>query len=156
MIGTTVAAFFFGSNFSNTMLNASLFFAFARFYPDAVIYVLFVLPVKVKWLAWVSAALLVLGFVTGPNSYRMALLAALGNYFIFFGPEIFLSARNRRESSVRRKRFKGETRSKEEPLHHCAVCEATELTDSNLEFRVALDGEEYCTQHLPRAETPAH
>ncbi|PYJ19182.1 MAG: hypothetical protein DME94_00545, partial [Verrucomicrobia bacterium] len=33
MIGTTVAAFFFGSNFSNGMLIASLFFAFARFYP---------------------------------------------------------------------------------------------------------------------------
>jgi membrane associated rhomboid family serine protease len=151
MIGTTVAAFFFGSNFSNTMLNASLFFAFARFYPDEIIYVFFILPVKVKWLAWISAALLIFGFVTGPNSYRMALLAAFGNYFIFFGPEIFLAARNRRGSSVRRKRFKGEMRSKEEPLHKCAVCEATELTDSNLEFRVALDGEEYCTAHLPSA-----
>jgi membrane associated rhomboid family serine protease len=43
MIGTTIAAFFFGSNFSNTMLNASLFFAFARFYPEEVIYVFFVL-----------------------------------------------------------------------------------------------------------------
>ena len=155
MIGTTTAAFFFGARFSNSMLFASFFFAFARFYPDEVIYVFFILPVKVKWLAWISAALLIFGFVTGPNSYRMALLAAFGNYFIFFGPEIFLAARNRRWSSVRRKRFKGESRSKEEPLHHCAVCEATELTDSNLEFRVALDGEEYCTQHLPRAETPA-
>ena len=56
MIGTTIAAFFFGSNFSNTMLNASLFFAFANFYPDEVIYIFFILPVKVKWLAWVSAA----------------------------------------------------------------------------------------------------
>src|SRR5262245_65178860 len=33
MIGTTVAAFFFGARFSNSMLYASLFFAFARFYP---------------------------------------------------------------------------------------------------------------------------
>ena len=77
------------------MLFASFFFAFARFYPDEVIYVFFILPVKVKWLAWISAALLIFGFVTGPNSYRMALLAAFGNYFIFFGPEIFLAARNR-------------------------------------------------------------
>src|SRR5437773_3748639 len=37
MIGTTIAAFFFGSNFSNGMLIASLFFAFARFYPDQII-----------------------------------------------------------------------------------------------------------------------
>ena len=33
MIGTTIAAFFFGGNFSSAMLNASLFYAFARFYP---------------------------------------------------------------------------------------------------------------------------
>src|SRR5207248_1836230 len=56
MIGTTVGAFFFGAKFSNGMLIASLFFAFARFYPDEVIYVLFILPVKIKWLAWVFAA----------------------------------------------------------------------------------------------------
>ena len=61
MIGTTIAAFFFGRNFSNTMLNASLFFAFASFYPDEVIYIFFILPVKVKWLAWISAAFLLFG-----------------------------------------------------------------------------------------------
>ena len=53
MIGTTIAAFFFGGNFSNSMLISSLFFAFARFYPDLVIYFVFILPVKIKWLAWV-------------------------------------------------------------------------------------------------------
>ena len=58
------------------MLASSLFFAFAHFYPDEVIYVLFVLPLKVKWLAWISAALLLLGFVASPMSYRMALIAA--------------------------------------------------------------------------------
>src|ERR1700692_4058793 len=58
MIGTTIAAFFFGSNFSNVMLISSLFYAFARFYPDVVIYLFFILPVKIKWLAWVYAAIL--------------------------------------------------------------------------------------------------
>src|SRR5215210_1933003 len=38
MIGTTVAAVFFGERFSNVMLYSSLFFAFARFYPDVVIF----------------------------------------------------------------------------------------------------------------------
>src|SRR6059058_5253158 len=72
MIGTTVAAFFFGSNFSNSMLIGSLFYAFARFYPDEVIYVLFILPLKVKWMAWLMAALLLAGFFLGTMSYRMA------------------------------------------------------------------------------------
>jgi membrane associated rhomboid family serine protease len=155
MIGTTVAAFFFGSNFSNGMLISSLFFAFARFYPDEVIYILFILPAKIKWVAWVSAAFLLLGFVMNSNSYRMALVAAFSNYLIFFGPEIIHQARHRTEVSVRRKRFESQARSETEPLHKCAVCGATELTDSTLEFRVARDGEEYCIAHLPKAETSA-
>jgi membrane associated rhomboid family serine protease len=151
MIGTTIAAFFFGSNFSNVMLTSSLFFAFARFYPDLVIYLFFILPVKVKWLAWVYAALLLAGFFSGPNSYRMAVIAALSNYLIFFGPEIIHDARNRREVSTRRRRFEGETRNESEPLHKCKVCGATELSDPSLDFRVARDGEEYCVPHLPSA-----
>ena len=77
MIGTTAAAFFFGSRFSNGMLLASLFYAFARFYPDEVIYVLFILPLKIKWIAWAMAALLIVGFLLGSMSYRAALVAAV-------------------------------------------------------------------------------
>jgi len=139
MIGTTAAALFFGSNFSNTMLIASLFYAFARFYPDEVIYVFFILPVKIKWVAWVSAAFLLLGFFVNSNSYRMATVAALGNYLIFFGPEIVYEVRHRHEVSSRRRRFEVQSRSETEPLHKCAVCGATELSDPN----------------LPKMETPA-
>src|SRR5438046_10499773 len=99
MIGTTVGAFFFGAKFSNGMLIASLFFAFARFYPDEVIYVLFILPVKIKWLAWVFAAFLLIGFVLGPNSYRAALVAVFANFFIFLGP-VFLTQRRVDPSSL--------------------------------------------------------
>jgi hypothetical protein len=135
------------------MLYASLFYAFARFYPDQVIYILFILPVKIKWLAWVSAAFLLFGFFVNSNSYRMALVAAFVNYLIFFGPEILYQARHRSEVSARRKRYARSSRSEAEPLHKCAVCGATELSDPNLDFRVARDGEEYCTAHLPRAQS---
>ena len=152
MIGTTVAAFLFGAQFSNAMLASSLFFAFAHFYPDEVIFVMFILPVKVKWLAWISAALLVFGFLTSPNSYRMALIAAFANYFIFFGPELVRATRLRRQTASRRQRFEDAARPEHESLHHCANCGATELTNPNLEFRVARDGEEYCLPHLPSAQ----
>src|SRR5262249_41737172 len=76
MIGTTAAAFFFGARFSNSMLYASLFFAFARFYPDQVIYLFFILPAKIKWIAWVSAAFLLFGFVIGSNAYRIDLVVS--------------------------------------------------------------------------------
>jgi len=153
MVGTTVAAFFFGSNFSNSMLLMSLFLAFAHFYPEEIIYILFILPVRIKWLAWIAGAFLLLGFFTNSNSYRAALIAALANYLIFFGPEFVYRARHRHEVSSRRKRFEDHTRSETEPLHKCAVCGATELTDPNLDFRVASDGEEYCVAHLPSAQT---
>ncbi|HEV3409688.1 MAG TPA: hypothetical protein VG095_05310, partial [Chthoniobacterales bacterium] len=151
MIGTTVAAFLFGAQFSNMMLAASLFFAFAWFYPDEVIYVFFILPMKIKWLAWISAALLLLSFLGAPLAYKMAAIPALANYIIFFGPQIFSQARHRQEVTTRRKRFEMQARSESEPLHRCAVCGATELSDPNLEFRVASDGEEYCMNHLPSA-----
>ena len=154
MIGTTIAAFFFGANFSNGMLMSSIFFAFARFYPEELIYVLFILPVRIKWLAWIYAAFLILGFFTGSNSYRAALVAAFANYLIFFGPEIIHQARHRRDVSERKQRFEKDVRdSSTEPLHKCAVCGRTELTDPDLEFRVSRNGEEYCLEHLPGAQT---
>lgn len=155
MIGTTLAAFLLHAQFSNGILAASLFFAFAWFYPDEVIYVLFILPVKIKWLAWISAALLLVGFLGGSNAERIALPIALANYFLFFGPQIFHQFRHRKEVASRRQQFEVQSRSAEEPLHRCATCGATELSDANLEFRVSRDGEEYCLAHLPSAAPAA-
>jgi len=151
MIGTTIAAFFFGATFSNSMLTAALFFAFARFYPDEVIYVFFVLPLKIKWVAWIMGAFLLFGFIVGSGSYRMAVIVALSNYLIFFGPEFVHEVRHRKKTVTRRKRFEGSMRDSNEPLHRCAACGATELSDPDLEFRIASDGEEYCMSHLPSA-----
>lgn len=151
MIGTTVAAFLFGAQFSNTMLASSLFFAFATFHPEEVIYLFFVLPMKVKWLAWISVALLLYGFLSNSNAYRMALVAAFANYLIFFGPDLVRAARTRRQVTSRRRRFEAKARPEDETLHHCAICGATEITNPNLEFRVARNGEEYCLAHLPSA-----
>ncbi len=150
MVGTTVAALLSNSAFSNQMLFTSLFFAFAHLYPERVFYVFLILPLKVKWLAWIYAGFLLLGFVTQSNSYRLALIAALSNYLIFFGPEVIQQLRQRKEVAARRQRFEVQSRSEAEPLHKCATCGATESTDPSLEFRVARDGEEYCIAHLPR------
>jgi membrane associated rhomboid family serine protease len=155
MIGTTIAAFVLGAQFSNSILAASLFFAFAWFYPDEIIYVMFILPVKIKWLAWIFAAFLMIGLVAGPNAYRIALALGLSNYFIFFGPEIIHNARHRRGVTKRRQKFEIQSRSEEEPLHRCATCGATELTNPNLEFRVSSNGEEYCMDHLPQTQKVA-
>lgn len=156
MIGTTAAAYFFGQGFSNSMLNMSLYFAFAWFYPEMMILAFFIIPVKIKWLAWFMAGTIFLGFLLGGLSYRMAVLAAFANYLLFFGPEIYREARHRRGVASRRRRFEKQAAPEGDALHTCEVCKRTELSDPHLEFRVSRDGHEYCLEHLPKrpAGTP--
>ena len=156
MIGTTVAAFFSHANFATAMLNSSLLFAFARFYPDMMIYLMGLIPVKVKWMAWFTGLGLLVGFLFNSWDYRLAVIAAFANFFVFFGRELFQDARNRSETQTRRAKFAGAQRPDDEALHRCEVCGRTESGEPDLEFRVAKDGHEYCLEHLPKAApTPA-
>ncbi|HEX8296125.1 MAG TPA: rhomboid family intramembrane serine protease [Chthoniobacteraceae bacterium] len=151
MIGTTAAAMLTGASFGTTMLNYSLLFAFARFYPDTVIYIMMVLPMKVKWIAWFSGALVLLGFLGSGWSYRAAVLVALGNFFLFFGREIFREVVHRQETQSRRRRFEADQLPADAFLHQCTVCNRTEQSAPDLDFRVSKDGNEYCSEHLPKA-----
>lgn len=154
MLGTTIAAFIANADPSGFLLNTTLLFAFARFNPELTIYLFFVLPVKVKWMAWVSAALVLLGFIGGTLTYKLAVIAAMGNFFVFFGREIYLDVKFRREVAGRRQRFEAAVQSEEEALHRCEVCGRTELVAPELDFRVSKDGHEYCSEHLPKSPPP--
>jgi len=156
VIGITVCAFFLGENLSVFIFFQSLFFAFARFYPEEWIYIYFILPVKVKWLAWVDGLILVLLFTVMGMGFKVALIVCLANYFLFFGREIFLAAKLRQEVAGRRRRFQNETRKPDDvAMHHCAICGRTEIQAPELDFRVAKDGQLYCVEHLPKASPPA-
>lgn len=151
MIGTTIAALISNGDPAGFMLNTTLLLAFARFYPDTTILFMFVLPVRVKWLAWFTGAALIFGLFVSGWASRLATFAALANFFIFFGREILHDALNRREVTERRARFEKELRAADgETMHHCRVCGRTEHSAPEIEFRVAADGEEYCAEHLPR------
>jgi hypothetical protein len=150
MVGVTIAAFFFGGGgLFAFLLNLSLFFAFATLYPDIQIYVLFVLPLKVKWLAFLSLAPLMLELVLGSLATKAAILVSFLNYFVFFAPTALTNLQSRAETGTRRRKFESKS-SGDETLHRCAVCKRTEKDNPDLEFRVAGDGEEYCLDHLPR------
>ena len=152
MIGTTVAALIFGGIFSSVMLNLSLFFVFARFYPDTEFYLFFVIPVKVKWLAWFYAfSLLVLApmMLSGHQiAYYSSVAITFANYLLFFGPEIWREARTRTTVAQRRQRFEKAGIPASESLHCCAVCHRTEQSHPWLDFRVGKDGLDYCQEHL--------
>jgi hypothetical protein len=156
MLGITIAAFLFGAGYAQYMFVQVLFFAFARFHPDLQIHLYFILPVKVKWMAWFDAAILAFQFTFQSNSFRAALLAVLGSYFLFFGREIWQDLRHRKTVAARRQRFEQATAvADDDTLHRCQVCGQTEITGPELEFRVARDGHEYCTGHLPKPTTAA-
>jgi hypothetical protein len=57
------------------------------------------------------------------------------------------------KSHQRRREFRRAS-SSPAALHECAVCRKTEHHDPDLEFRVAPDGTEYCTAHLPEPAQP--
>jgi membrane associated rhomboid family serine protease len=62
-------------------ISYSLLFVFATIYPDQVFYIFFVLPMKVRWLGYIAAALLLFGAVMrSPDS-----LAALGGALLSYG-----------------------------------------------------------------------
>src|SRR5713226_1799983 len=64
----------------NVSLNTSLFLAFATLYPDVELLIFFILPIKVKYLAWFVWVTIALSFVLGSFATRVALGAALANY----------------------------------------------------------------------------
>jgi hypothetical protein len=150
MIGATIAAVISGGNSGGFMLNTTLFLAFARFYPDATILLMFILPVKVKWMAWVTGALIILGLLFGSDAHRLATVAAMINYFLFFGRDLFAEAKMHRQAADRRVRFQqGIQEGNADAMHRCKICGRTEIGAPDVEFRVAADGEEYCVEHLP-------
>jgi hypothetical protein len=151
MIGITVGSFLAGDGFASTILNTSLLFAFAHSYPDEMIFIMYIIPAKVKWIAWLAAAALIFEFLTLDEwSYRVSIILALGNYFAFFGPGIVQGARTRQQVAERRRKFDAAKAPDTATMHECVVCHRTEVSNPDMDFRVSRDGQEYCKEHLPK------
>lgn len=83
MIGTIIAGLITGFA-TNHFLNLSLFFAFAILFPNIELRLFFVLPVKVKWLAYLDAAYFAFLLVISDWPQRIALLVSVANIVLFF------------------------------------------------------------------------
>lgn len=93
---TVAASAALGTGLSSLPLNTSLFLAFARLFPEVELYVFFVLPVKVRWLSWAAWAVFGANFLLGSWVTRVALLAGVANWALFFGREAFSDLRRLR------------------------------------------------------------
>jgi membrane associated rhomboid family serine protease len=82
-VGAVIAALISGSG-NNMYLNLSLTLAFAALYPEHQFLLFFVIPVKVKYLAYIEYAVLALSFAAGNWAGRAAIIASLLNMLLFF------------------------------------------------------------------------
>jgi len=87
IIGNIIAGFITGYA-ENTYLNFSLFFAFAFLYPDYQILLFFILPIKVKYLAFINVMFFIVSFIIGGWAQKAAIIASLINLIIFFSGSI--------------------------------------------------------------------
>ncbi|HHX74632.1 MAG TPA: rhomboid family intramembrane serine protease [Firmicutes bacterium] len=105
MLLTILAAFLTGSPVGASYLNLSLFFAFAHLYPDFELLVYLVLPVKVKYLALLSAAPLLFTLLTAPLAGKIIALVPVFSYVLFFGGDLWQKTRQRNQVRENRRRF---------------------------------------------------
>lgn len=129
---------------TSLFLYQTLFFAFATMFPNEEISVFFILPIKVKWLAWLAAAGTAFTVMQVP-SLLVPVLAAHLNYLVVFGPG-FLNERARQAKVVaRRSRFESAQLPQGAFFHQCSICKKTELDNPQLDFRVLDSGDEICS-----------
>ena len=106
LTGESAAAYFAAISryFSTYYVNMSIFLAYALTFPDAVVLLWFIIPVKVKWLGVLYGVLLAWDFVStamrGGWFVCVAMAASLANFLIFW----LRSGKMRRFSPRERKR----------------------------------------------------
>ncbi len=82
---TSLGAVICGVEFGNAVVVLSSFLAYARLEPEREVLVLFILPVKLRWLATLVALWAGLQFITGSPAERTQLAMGLAPYALFFG-----------------------------------------------------------------------
>ena len=123
-------------------LNLSMFLAFACLFPDAQVLLMFFIPVKMKWLAYLDGALFLYDIlrsaIAGYWAGVVLPLVALLNFAIFIWPSVRYAAERRayqhRPQTVHFK--KAVKQQQHQGYHHkCAVCGRTDADHPELQFR---------------------
>lgn len=157
-MGPDFAAYWFGYGsiyYSTYYVNMSIFLAYALTFPDNQVLLMFIIPIKVKWLGIIYGVMLIFEMLQAFQVQVWFVVAAIGssllNFLIFF-----LRSRSHMHLNPkqikRRAEFKQDIRRNPKiTKHKCAVCGQTDEDDPNLEFRFCskCNGNyEYCQNHL--------
>lgn len=142
-----------GGAFSTYYICMSLFLAFSATYPDMMVYLFFIIPLKVKWLSAIYVASIIMAFVESGWIGRIAIVVSILNFLIFF-----LMTRNMKRFTPheikRKQEFKKSVTQAQPKMmyrYKCAVCGKNEQDNPDLEFRYCskCNGSYvYCQDHL--------
>ena len=143
-----------GTVISNFYFLGCVFLAFATLFPNFTFHLFFILPVKVKWLGWITFAFYVITLLQstrGPAGIlvvgdKLGVLAAFANYALFFGKDMLHNL----GAARRRKAFQSMTSARDEQARHaCAECGATDKSNPDLHFRYCSTcGRCFCEEHI--------
>lgn len=131
-------------------LFSQIFLAFACLFPDHTLMLYGIIPVKAKWLGWVTGAILVATVLLSPNPFLMGLIVVVSfaPFLITFVPGFFSDFRERSQSAVRKHKFEAAKAGEGDAFHECENCGATDNTNPEREFRVTAEGQELCEKCL--------
>lgn len=138
--------------FNTYYINMSIFLAYAATYPDLQVLLMFIIPIKVKYLGIVYAVILIMDILQSGWLLAFTIGASLLNFILFF----LITRRNKPHRTVKQVKRQMEYRSEAKrqngiTRHKCAICGRTEQDDPTLEFRFCSKCEgnyEYCQNHL--------
>lgn len=136
---------------NNGFLYGTVFLAFARLYPDYVINLFLILPIRVKWLALIAWMGYGFRFVVGGWMDRFLIIASLANYLVFFGRE---HVRDLKQSQ-RRRTYQARVAKATKPVHKCLVCGVDSESSPKTAFRYCSKcaGQRcYCPEHIQNHE----
>lgn len=140
--------------FSTYYVNMSIFLGFAATFPEVRVLLMFIVPIKVKWLGIAYSVMLVLGMIQGNIFQRVVIASSLFNFVVFFLMTRSGIRRMAPREVKRRHDFNKEIK-KARPMtvakHKCAVCGKNSEDNPDAEFRFCskCNGNyEYCQDHL--------
>jgi hypothetical protein len=109
-----------------------------------------VIPVKVKWMALITWLFYIYQLCVGTAMDRVLVLAAVGNFLLFFWKDLLTMARvGNYKMRTEAKRIS--QKKTNDVFHTCIVCGANDRQNPNLEFRYCSDcvgAPCYCLEHL--------
>ena len=147
------SAVYFGQ-FSTYYINMSIFLACAASIPDVQVLLMFLFPIKVKWLGIVYGIILLVNCIQGGIATWIMVIFSLLNFLVFFlrsKGKMHLSVGQIRRQQEFHQKMRSAGQTKGITRHKCAVCGRTELDGDDLEFRFCskCNGNyEYCQYHL--------